>query len=154
MMPQQTQRAPVTYPDDSTQEMALLGSSYASVRVASVRYDAIIEILEAELEETLSELDPESVIVLLDASPETVFSDEGNIAEDEQIEAFVLKVRRAVRGILAIEFLKQKRDGMIRTGRLIGDTEFAARMSSRGPESDLWLASCLRKPGETVIRDG
>lgn len=153
-MPQQTQRTPVTYPDDSTQEMALLGSSYASVRVASVRYDAILEILEAELGEILSELDPESVILLLDAAPETIFSDDGNISEDEQFEAFVQKVRQAVRSILAIEFLKQKREGMIRAGRLIGDAEFAARMGTYGPDSDLWLASCLRKPGETVIRNG
>ena len=154
MMPQQTQRMPVTYPDDSTQEMALLGSSYSAVRVASLKYDSILEILEVELEEVLSELDPESVIALLDAAPETIFSDDEKIADDEQIEAFVLKVRQAVRSILAIEFLKQKREGMIRTGRLIGDAEFSARMGTKGPDSDLWLAACLRKPGETVIRNG
>lgn len=147
---QRTLKTPLAYPDDSAQEMTLLGSSYASVRIASVRFDMILDILETDLEEILSKLDPDTVTMILDTAPEAVFSD-ANISDDEDIEDFVMNVRQAVRSILAIEFLKQKREGMIRTGRLIGDAEFAAHMSNRGPDSDLRLASCLRKPGETVM---
>lgn len=148
---QQTLKMPMAYPDDSAQEMALLGSSYASVRIASVRFDGILDILESELEEILSGLDPESVIMILDTAPDAVFSDID--IENKDIEDFVLNVRQAVRNILAIEFLKQKRESMVRTGRLIGDAEFSAHMNNRGPDSDLRLASCLRKPGETVMHN-
>lgn len=149
---QQTSKTPIAYPDDSAQEMALLGSSYASVRIASVRFDAVLDILESELEEILSRLNPESIVTILDTAPEVVFSDV-DITEEGDIGDFVLSIRQAVRNILAIEFLKQKREGMIRTGRLIGDAEFSAHMSHRGPDSVLRLASCLRKPGETVMHN-
>lgn len=148
----QTLKMPIAYPDDSAQEMALLGSSYASVRIASVRFNAILDILEVELEEILSRLDSKSVIMILDTTPEVIFSDI-DITEDGDIRDFVLDVRQAVRNILAIEFLKQKQESMIRTGRLIGDAEFSAHMNNKGPDSDLRLASCLRKPGETVMRN-
>jgi len=148
---QQTSKIPIAYPDDSAQEMALLGSSYASVRIASVRFNTILDILEAELEEILSRLDSESVIMVLDTVPDVVFSDID--IEDGDIKEFVIDVRQAVRNILAIEFLKQKQESMIRTGRLIGDAEFSAHMSNRGPDSNLRLASCLRKPGETVMHN-
>ena len=148
---QQTSKIPIAYPDDSAQEMALLGSSYASVRIASVRFNTILDILEAELEEILSRLDSESVIMVLDTVPDVVFSYID--IEDGDIKEFVIDVRQAVRNILAIEFLKQKQESMIRTGRLIGDAEFSAHMSNRGPDSNLRLASCLRKPGETVMHN-
>lgn len=143
-----------TYPDDSTQEMTLLGSSYASVRVAAIRYDAIQEIVEAELEELLSDLDLESVIALLDVAPDAVYSEDVFVATDDgNLEEFVFKVRHVFKCLLTIEFLSQKRESMLRTGRLIGDVEASARMSYLGPDQSLWLASCLRKPGERVICD-
>jgi len=156
MRPSYPQTVPkaMSYPDDAAQEMALLGSSYPEIRVAVPRYSAIKETVESELEETLAEVDPDAVLVLLDIAPELIFSDE-DIEDDETNEEmmiFVYQCRKIVRCMLALQFLDQKREAMIRAGRLIGDAEFSARMQTYGPDSELWLSSSLRDPGEVVMR--
>lgn len=148
------------YPDDAAQEMALLGSSYPAVRVSAVRYAAIREVLESEIEENLKEVDPKPLLRMLEIAPGMLLSEE-DLFEDLSYEEMdesrinmmisVERCRKVARCMLALRFLEQKQDSMIRAGRLIGDAEFSARMQGRGPDADLWLSASLKKPGEVVL---
>ncbi|MGI6493577.1 MAG: hypothetical protein ACOX10_01905 [Candidatus Methanomethylophilaceae archaeon] len=154
---QQTGPRMMPYPNNSTQEMALLGSSYPEVRVVDQMYQSVEEINESDLEELCESIsidDIDSFLALLDAAPDVIFCDddlENSALTEEQI-LFVYQCRRIVRCMLVTEFLEERREAVIRGGRLIGDAEFSERMQYKGPDSDLWLSASLRKPGEVVLR--
>ena len=154
---QQTGPRMMPYPNNSTQEMALLGSSYPEVRVVDQMYQSVEEINESDLEELCESIsidDIDSFIALLDAAPDVIFCDddlEDSALTEEQI-LFVYQCRRIARCMLVTEFLEERREAVIRGGRLIGDAEFSERMQYKGPDSDLWLSASLRKPGEVVLR--
>ena len=154
---QQTGPRMMPYPNNSTQEMALLGSSYPEVRVVDQMYQSVEEINESDLEELCESIsidDIDSFLALLDAAPDVIFCDddlENSVLTEEQI-LFVYQCRRIVRCMLVTEFLEERREAVIRGGRLIGDAEFSERMQYKGPDSDLWLSASLRKPGEVVLR--
>lgn len=154
---QQTGPRMMPYPNNSTQEMALLGSSYPEVRVVDQMYQSVGEINESDLEELCESIsidDIDSFLALLDAAPDVIFCDddlENSALTEEQI-LFVHLCRRIVRCMLVTEFLEERREAVIRGGRLIGDAEFSERMQYKGPDSDLWLSASLRKPGEVVLR--
>ena len=154
---QQTGPRMMPYPNNSTQEMALLGSSYPEVRVVDQMYQSVGEINESDLEELCESIsidDIDSFLALLDAAPDVIFCDddlENSALTEEQI-LFVYQCRRIVRCMLVTEFLEERREAVIRGGRLIGDAEFSERMQYKGPDSDLWLSASLRKPGEVVLR--